>query len=34
MAASVVALVPVLIIYIFAQNRIIQGLSLSSGIKG
>src|SRR5258707_6475429 len=34
MAASVVALVPVLIIYCFAQNRIIRGLSVSSGIKG
>jgi multiple sugar transport system permease protein len=34
MAASVVALVPVLIIYFFAQNWIIQGLSISSGIKG
>ncbi len=34
MAASVVALVPVLIIYIFAQNWIIRGLAVSSGIKG
>jgi multiple sugar transport system permease protein len=34
MAASVVALVPVLVIYIFAQNWIIRGLSVSSGIKG
>jgi len=34
MAASVVALVPVLIIYFFAQNYIIRGLSISSGIKG
>ena len=34
MAASVVALVPVLIIYFFAQNWIIRGLSVSSGIKG
>ena len=34
MAASVVALVPVLIIYLFAQNYIIRGLSISSGIKG
>ena len=34
MAASVVALVPVLIIYLFAQNWIIRGLSVSSGIKG
>jgi multiple sugar transport system permease protein len=34
MAASVVALVPVLVIYIFAQNWIIKGLAVSSGIKG
>lgn len=34
MAASVVALIPVLIIYFFAQNWIIRGLSISSGIKG
>jgi multiple sugar transport system permease protein len=34
MAASVVALVPVLVIYFFAQNWIIRGLSVSSGIKG
>jgi len=34
MAASVVALVPVLIIYFFAQNWIIRGLAVSSGIKG
>jgi multiple sugar transport system permease protein len=34
MAASVVALLPVLIIYFFAQNWIIQGLSVSSGLKG
>lgn len=34
MAASVVALIPVLIIYFFAQNWIIKGLSISSGIKG
>lgn len=34
MAASVVALVPVLIVYFFAQNWIIQGLSVSSGLKG
>lgn len=34
MAASVVALIPVIIIYVFAQNWIIQGLSVSSGLKG
>jgi multiple sugar transport system permease protein len=34
MAASVVALVPVIIIYLFAQNWIIRGLSVSSGLKG
>jgi multiple sugar transport system permease protein len=34
MAASVVALIPVIIIYLFAQNWIIQGLSVSSGLKG
>jgi multiple sugar transport system permease protein len=34
MAASVVALLPVLIIYFFAQNWIIEGLSVSSGLKG
>src|SRR5687768_166490 len=34
MAASVVALVPVIIIYLFAQNWIITGLSVSSGLKG
>lgn len=34
MAASVVALIPVLIVYFFAQNWIIQGLSVSSGLKG
>src|SRR5258708_16571226 len=33
-AASVVSLVPVLLIYIFAQNWIIRGLAVSSGIKG
>jgi multiple sugar transport system permease protein len=34
MAATVVALVPVLIVYLFAQNWIIRGLSVSSGLKG
>lgn len=34
MAATVVALIPVLIIYFFAQNWIIRGLSVSSGLKG
>jgi multiple sugar transport system permease protein len=34
MAASVVALIPVLIVYFFAQNWIIKGLSVSSGLKG
>jgi multiple sugar transport system permease protein len=34
MAATVVALIPVLIIYFFAQNWIIKGLSVSSGLKG
>jgi multiple sugar transport system permease protein len=34
MAATVVALVPVLIVYFFAQNWIIRGLSISSGLKG
>jgi len=34
MAATVVALVPVLIIYFFAQNWIIRGLSVTSGLKG
>lgn len=34
MAASVVALIPVLIIYFFAQNWIIKGLSITSGLKG
>ncbi len=34
MAASVVALIPILIIYFFAQNWIIKGLSVGSGIKG
>lgn len=33
MAASVVALIPVLIVYLFAQNWIIKGLSVSSGLK-
>lgn len=34
MAASVAAVLPVLIIYFFAQNWIIKGLSVSSGLKG
>jgi len=34
MAATVVALVPVLIIYFFAQNWIIRGLSVGSGLTG
>jgi multiple sugar transport system permease protein len=34
MAVSVVALVPVLIVYVFAQNWIIRGLSVGSGLKG
>ncbi|MCA0452571.1 MAG: carbohydrate ABC transporter permease [Chloroflexi bacterium] len=34
MAGSVVALIPVLIVYFFAQNWIIKGLSVSSGLKG
>jgi multiple sugar transport system permease protein len=34
MAASVVALIPVLVIYLFAQRWIITGLSVSSGLKG
>ncbi len=34
MAASVVALIPVLIVYFFAQNWIIKGLSVGSGLKG
>jgi multiple sugar transport system permease protein len=34
MAASVVALIPVLVVYFFAQNWIIKGLSISSGLKG
>jgi multiple sugar transport system permease protein len=34
MAATVVALVPVLIVYFFAQNWIIRGLSVASGLKG
>ncbi len=34
MAASVVALIPILVIYFFAQNWIIKGLSVGSGIKG
>lgn len=34
MAATVVALIPVLIIYLFAQNWIIKGLSVGSGLKG
>ena len=34
MAVTVVALVPVLIVYLFAQNWIIRGLSVSSGLKG
>ncbi len=34
MAATVVALVPVLIVYFFAQNWIIRGLSVTSGLKG
>jgi multiple sugar transport system permease protein len=34
MAATVVALLPVLIIYFFAQNWIIRGLSVTSGLKG
>jgi multiple sugar transport system permease protein len=33
MAASVVALIPILIIYFFAQNWIIRGLSVGSGLK-
>jgi multiple sugar transport system permease protein len=33
MAATVVALVPVLIIYFFAQNWIISGLSFTSGLQ-
>jgi multiple sugar transport system permease protein len=34
MAATVVALIPVLIVYFFAQNWIIRGLSVTSGLKG
>ncbi len=34
MAASVVALIPILVVYFFAQNWIIKGLSVGSGIKG
>jgi multiple sugar transport system permease protein len=33
MAATVVALVPVLIVYVFAQNWVIKGLSVTSGLK-
>ena len=34
MAAAVVAMLPVLIVYFFAQNTIIKGMSVSGGIKG
>jgi multiple sugar transport system permease protein len=34
MAAAVIAMLPVLIIYFFAQNWFIRGLSVSSGLKG
>lgn len=34
MAATVVALTPILIIYFFAQNWMIRGLSVGSGLKG
>lgn len=34
MAASFVAMLPMLIIYLFAQNYILKGISMSSGLKG
>ena len=34
MAASFVAMMPMLIIYLFAQNYILKGISMSSGLKG
>ncbi len=34
MAAAVVGMLPVLIIYVWAQNWIIRGMSVSSGLKG
>ena len=34
MAAAVIAMVPVLIIYFLAQNWFIKGMSVGSGLKG
>lgn len=34
MASTVISAVPVLLIYIFAQKYLLQGISLSSGVKG
>jgi multiple sugar transport system permease protein len=34
MAAAVIAMLPVLIVYFFAQNWFIKGLSVNAGIKG
>jgi len=34
MAAAVIAMLPVLILYFFAQNWFIKGLSVNAGIKG
>ena len=34
MAAAVVGMLPVLIVYIIAQNQIIKGMSVSGGLKG
>ena len=34
LAAAVISMVPVLLIYIFAQRFLLQGISISSGVKG
>lgn len=34
MAATVISAIPVLLIYLFAQKYLLQGVSLSSGLKG
>lgn len=33
MAAAVISIIPVFILYLFAQKFLLQGISLSSGIK-
>jgi ABC-type glycerol-3-phosphate transport system permease component len=34
MAAAVVGMMPILVVYVLAQNWIIKGMSISGGLKG